>query len=317
MCARLARCDPRLLDFVTWAVLKGCRLFQRVHITPLGLVATSTIPAYDFVAVVPTSATLSVLTLAGDESFPIKVSPQNHGDELEFWSDLTLGSFALIGYFTKALRTGSPRGVRSYLDVLPFDPGMPIGSVADAAQKSPGYAEMIKPLKNFCKAQDVEFDLTFRHAYCLFRRHAIPFWTNTEAGSGGHPDFQHSPFATLGHGDILGMVPVLDLALHSPEPNASIGYPDADMLQWLAQEKKAGIQVEKGYFAMQAQRDIHKGEVITVNKNAYFNFDDATFRAWFGYPNVSQLHQSAESVKIPTATYDDVMEIDNIELTEM
>ncbi|RNF08601.1 uncharacterized protein Tco025E_07130 [Trypanosoma conorhini] len=317
MSARLARCDPRLLDFVTWAVLKGCRLFQRVQITPLGLVATSTIPAYDFVAVVPTSATLSLLNLAEDGSFPLKVSPQNHGEELAFWPDLTYGSFAFIGYLTKALRTGSPRGVRSYLDVLPFDPGMAIGSVADAAQTTKGYSKMIEPLKNVCKSQDVEFNVTFRHAYCLFRRHAIPFWSNTEAGSGGHPDFQHSPYAEESYGDILGMVPVLDLALHSPEPNASIGYPDADMLQWLAQEKKAGIQVDKGYFVMQAQRDIHKGEVITVNKNAYFNFDDATFKAWFGYPNASQLHQSAETVRVPTASCDDVLEAGNPELPEM
>ncbi|RNE99392.1 hypothetical protein TraAM80_08213 [Trypanosoma rangeli] len=317
MSARLARCDPRLLDFVTWTVLKGCRLFQRVHITPLGLVATSTIPAYDFVAVVPTSTTLSLLNLAEDASFPLKVSPQNHGEELAFWPDLTYGSFAFIGYLTKVLRSGSPRGERSYLDVLPFDPGMAIGSVADAAQKTKDYSEMIEPLKRVCKSQDVEFNLAFRHAYCLFRRHAIPFWSNTEAGGAGHPDFQHSPFAEIGHGDILGMVPLLDLALHSPEPNASIGYPDADMLQWLAQEKKAGIQVDKGYFVMQAQRDIHRGEVITVNKNAYFNFDDATFTAWFGYPNVSQHHQSAEGVKAPAESYDNILEAGSPELSGM
>ncbi|KEG13362.1 hypothetical protein DQ04_01051150 [Trypanosoma grayi] len=300
MSTRLARCDPRLLDFVTWAVLKGCRLFQRVHITPLGLMATSTIPAYDFVAVVPTSATLSVITVAEDQSFPLKVSPENHGDELAFWPDLTWGSFVLIGYLAKALRTGYPRGVRSYLDVLPFDQGMPIGRVADVAQKSHGYKELVAPLKNACKAQDADFNLAFRHAYCLFRRHAIPFWSNTEVGSGGHPGFQRSPFAESGHGDIIGMVPVLDLALHSPEPNAAIGYPDTDMLQWLAQEKKAGIQMEKGYFVMQALREIHEGETISVDKNAYFNFDDAMFKAWFGYPNASQLLQGKNGAKVST-----------------
>ncbi|ORC92080.1 uncharacterized protein TM35_000042940 [Trypanosoma theileri] len=297
MNTRLARCDPRLLDFVTWAVLRGCRLFQRVHITPLGLVATKTIPAFDFVAVVPTSATLSVLTVVEDQSFPLKVSPMNHGEELSFWPDLTLGSFVFVAYLAKALRTGYPRGVRSYLDVLPFDQGMPIGRVADLAQQSTEYKEFVAPLKEACKAQDANFDLAFRHAYCLFRRHAVPFWSHTEAGSGGHPDFQNSPFATDSLGDIIGMIPVLDLALHSPEPNASIGYPDADMLQWLAQEKKAGIRVEKGYFVMQALRDIQEGEVVSVNKNAYFNFDDATFKAWFGFPNEPQLQEGVINAK--------------------
>ena len=87
----------------------------------------------------------------------------------------------------------------------------------------------------------------------------------------------------------MGMVPVMDLALHSPKPNATIGYPDAEMLQWLSQQKKAAVQKEKGYFVMQALRDIEEGEVISVNKNAYFNFDDDTFKAWFGYPNTSQV----------------------------
>lgn len=285
---RLTRCNPSLLDFVTWAVLKGCRLFQRVHITPMGLVATERIPEYDFVSIVPMTATQSFLNIVEDSSFPLKLSPKNFGQDLGFWPDLNRGSFAFVGYLTKVLLTGHPRGVQSYLDVLPFVQEMPIGKIADSAQVTDEYKKYVQPLVDQCKVDPMDFDLTFRHAYCLFRRHAIPFWTHTDGWSAGHPFLQNSPFAQ-GDGGIMGMVPVMDLALHSPTPNATIGYPDKEMLQWLAQDRNAGVQVDKGYFVMQAMRDIQEGEVISVDKNAYFNFDDDTFKAWFGYRNISQV----------------------------
>lgn len=292
---RLTRCNPTLLDFVTWAVLKGCRLFQRVHITPMGLVATDQIPEFDFVAIVPAEVTQSVLNIADDPHFPIKVAPSNHGEIIPFWEDLNRGSFAFVAFLAKVLLTSHPRGVRSYLDVLPFDQEMPIGKMADLAQTTKGYKEWTSPLVKQLKAEDSDFDVAFRHAYCLFRRHAIPFWTVTDAGSSGHPFFQHSPFAQQGKGDVMGMVPILDLALHSPTPNAAIGYPDEDMLQWLSQQRKVAVEQGKGYFVMQALRNIDAGEVISVNKNAYFNFDDDTFKAWFGYPNSSQVPAEANA----------------------
>ncbi|CBZ30933.1 conserved hypothetical protein [Leishmania mexicana MHOM/GT/2001/U1103] len=286
---RIARCNPKLLDFVTWAIMKGCRLFQRVHVTPLGLVATERIPEFDFVAVVPVEATQSLLSITDDPSFALKVSPERHGEPVPFWEDLTRGSFTFLGLLTKVLLTGHPRGVQSYLDVLPFDPAMPIGKVADAAQATKGYKEWTAPLVAQCKVEVSDFDVAFRHAYCLFRRHAIPLWSTSDVGGSGHPYFQLSPYARRGKGELMGMVPVMDLALHSPQPNAMIGYPDEEMLQWLSLHKKAAVQQEKGYFVMQAFRDIEEGEVISVNKNAYFNFDDNAFEAWFGYPNVSQV----------------------------
>ncbi|CAJ1012314.1 putative SET domain containing protein [Leishmania naiffi] len=286
---RITRCNPTLLDFVTWAIMKGCRLFQRVHITPLGLLATERIPEFDFVAVVPIEATQSVLSIASDPNIALKVSPERHGESVPFWEDLTRGSFAFVGFLTKVLLTGQPRGVQSYLDVLPFDQAMPIGKVADAAQATKGYKEWTAPLVAQCNVEASDFDVAFRHAYCLFRRHAIPFLSTSDVGSVGHPYFQQSPFAQRGQGELMGMVPVMDLALHSSNPNAMIGYPDEEMLQWLAQQKKAATQHEKGYFVMQALRDIEKGEMISVNKNAHFNFDEDTFKAWFGYPNASQV----------------------------
>lgn len=292
---RLSRCNPSLLDFVTWGVLKGCRLFQRVHITPMGLVATARVPEFDFVAVVPVDVSQSVLNVVDDLTFPLKVSPANHWEETPFWEDLNRGSFAFIAYLTKVLITGHPRGVQSYLDVLPFDQAMPIGKLADIAQTTDGYRDLTAPVVKACKVDRADFDLAFRHAYCLFRRHGIPFWSSSESWGAGHPYFRESPFAKMGTGELMGMVPVLDLALHSPTPNATIGFPDDEMMHWMAQEKQSGVQLDKGYFVMQALRDIQEGEIITVNKNAYFNFDDDTFKAWFGYQNVSQVPGEAET----------------------
>ncbi|KAG5491289.1 hypothetical protein JIQ42_01187 [Leishmania sp. Namibia] len=293
---RIARCEPTLLDFVTWAIMKGCRLFQRIRITPTGLVATERIPEFDFVAIVPVEATQSVLSIANDPGFALRVSPEHHGEPVPFWDDLTRGSFAFVGFLTKVLLTGHPRGVLSYLDVLPFDPAMPISNVADAAQATKGYKEWTAPLVVQCKVAESDFDVAFCHAYGLFRRHAIPFWSTNDTGSAGHPYFKQSPYAQRGQGELMGMVPVIDLALHSPKPNSMIGFPDEEMLQWLSHQRKTVALQEKGYFVMQALRNIEEGEVITVNKNAHFNFDDDTFKAWFGYPNTFQVAaETAES----------------------
>lgn len=54
----------------------------------------------------------------------------------------------------------------------------------------------------------------------------------------------------------MGLVPIIDLALHSPTPNSTIGYPDAEMLQWMMQEKHINAKKDDNYFVMQAMRDI-------------------------------------------------------------
>ncbi|CCW61420.1 unnamed protein product [Phytomonas sp. EM1] len=289
MSVRLARCDPKLLDFVTWVVIRGCRLFQRVHITPKGLLATERIPEYDFVAIVPVGATLSIFNVIEDITFPFKVSSLNHGDKMPFFQDLTRGDFALIAFLAKALLTGNPRGIKMYLDILPCDHKVFIESVLSAAQATEGYQISTHTLLTQCGACRNDFDAAFRHAYCLYRRHAIPFWASHGTWGTGHPYFQNLPFVQAGVGNIMGMVPVLDLSLHSPTPNASIGYPDEEMLLWISQQKKMNTNPRENYFVMQALRDIEKGEMVTTDKNMYFNFDDDTFKDWFGFPNESQV----------------------------
>jgi hypothetical protein len=277
----VAKCDPRLLDVVTWSVMRGIRMFQRVQVRPTGLCAIEPIPVNDFAVVVPCKATISVLNVTEDPLSPVKAGPQNFGEELQWWPDLTWGSFAVIAHMARVILTQQPKGLYSYMDLLPFDPGMPIGKVADAAQKSRMYQQAVRPMQVACRAQEEQFNAALRHAYCLFRRHAVPFWTSA---GGGHPFFSSCELATnctSGKGEIIGLIPLINMAAHSSKPNAVIGSPDSDMLAFLSQER--GI-TEPNLFVLQATRDIHPGEEITVNKNSFYGFDEETFAAWFGFP---------------------------------
>ena len=286
--SRINNFDPRLLDFVTWSVLRGIRLFQRVRVTPKGLIANTNIPQYDFAAVVPAKAVLSVLNVVEDPSFPMKVSPDNLGKELEWWPDLTWGSLCFVGLLARCWITGNVKGVQSYLDVLPFDPAMPIGKVAEAAQRTPEYRSATRALCELTRASEDNFDLAFRHAYCLFRRHGVPLWSAT---GGGHPYFGNSPLCSgaagqkaASSGEVIGMVPIVDMAAHSALPNAALGFPDADMTRWLAEERGIVSSSSEQYIVLQALRDIKEGEVITMDRNQFYGFDRETFNAWFGFP---------------------------------
>lgn len=303
---QIARGDPKYLDVVTWAVLSGVRMFQRVQVTPRGLVAIERIPQYDFGCVVPSKATLSVLNVLNDPTqFPLKCSPANVSDTLRWWSDLSWGSFCFVAYLTRAMISASPRPVQMYLDVLPYDSAMPMAQVAAVSQRTKVYQELTLPLMKACRVNSAdEFNAAFRLAYCLFRRHAVPFWAGGASGM-GHPYFAKSAFVQkCPDCDLLGFVPIMDLATHSSEPNTVVGFPDNEMLAWLGQEK--GIQIDKdsGYFVLQATRDIEAGELLTVNKNAFFNFDEATFEAWFGHPYRTASATPAVSVS-PDSESDD------------
>lgn len=254
-------------------------MFQRVQVTPRGLVATANIPQYDFVSVVPVTAALSPLNVVQDSSFPLKISPQNFGNDLPWWPDMTWGSFAFVAMLTQCWITGNVKGIQSYLDVLPFESSMPIGKMADVAQKSPEYRAAVEPLVNASRSTDENFDHALRHIYCLFRRHGIPLWS---ASTGGHPYFGKNELLAPKQGDLIGLVPTIDFALHSAKPNSAVGFPDSDMRYWLAQEK--GMQMDSEYIVLQATRDIRQGEVITMDRNQFFGFDEETFNAWFGYP---------------------------------
>jgi hypothetical protein len=280
-------------------------MFQRVQVTPNGLQAIERIPEFDFGCIVPTTATLSVINVMEEGGqFPLKCSPARASEILPWWSDLSWGSFCFVSYLARAMLTGNPRSVHMYLEVLPtYDVTMPMALVASASQKTREYQEVTKPLMQSCRVTSVEeFNAAFRQAYCLFRRHALPFWSGAGGGF-GHPHFASSTLVQQNpECDLLGLVPIIDLAAHHQDPNMMVGFPDPEMLAWLGQEKGVRVNKGSGYFVLQATRDVEAGEMLTVNKNAFFNFDEATFEAWFGIPFKTQASETAAPFAKETAT---------------
>lgn len=319
---RASRCDPNLLNFVTWAVLKGCRLFHRVRVEPhVGLRATERIQAYDFVSLTPGEATQSLFTIAEDSRyFPLLTSPQNYGEALPFFTpneapdlaNINRGSFSFICYMAVALFTSQPQGLYSYLRVLPAkDLATSPATLAaelffsSASQKYnvAAFRDYITPVLSHAKISSSEFERAFCHAFGLFRRHAVPLWSPSMRSSPNKSCmsyFEASPFTrydpsdalpklyreteTKLSGEIVGLIPFSDFAAHSREPNAAIGFPDEESLMWIQQEKRMKKLPQNGCVALQALRDIEPGDVITVDKNAFFNFDSSTFEWWFGFP---------------------------------
>lgn len=299
MSSRLAQVEPRLLDFVTWSIIRGCRLFRRVHVTANGLVATESIPQYDFAAAIPCKATLSALSVMENiSSLPsVQLNPSNFGDELTWWPDLTWASFCLLLYLTKAWIQNTNNGITSYLEILPFDPVMPMHKVAAVAQKQKQYQEIVKPVAASCRTTEEHFNSTLNHTYCLFRRHAIPLWTKT---NGGHPFFVEMDLVKkIPRGDLLGFVPLADLAAHSSSPNTVLGIPDSEMMSFLQQER--GFASGESCFVLQATRAIKTGEPITLDRNALFGFDAETFFAWFGFPWHTQVDSTTGRKDAKTA----------------
>lgn len=273
---RGAQMDPQLLDFVTWSIKSGIRLFRRVHVTPSGLVCHTRIPHFDFAVVVPVTTSLSLLNVADDPSFPLRVSPSNYGEVLPWWPQLTWGTFCFVGYLARMWMSGEPAGMQAYLNLLPIDANGFVGKAALESQKGKEYRDAVVPLVG---NDGATFHEAFRQSYCLVKRHSIPVWSHLGYG---HPFFAQTPFGKV-NADAVALVPMIDMATHSAHPNAAVGHPDDEMRIWLAQER--GIPADgKQYFVLQATRDIEAGEYITVDKNAAFRFDKATFEAWFGYP---------------------------------
>lgn len=297
---RVSRCDPYVLDFVTWSVISGCRLFGRVRVDPLaGLVASDHIPEYDFVSLTPAEATQSVLTVIHDSKFPSMCNANTFADETPFGTHLNRGSFSFICYLAAALLTGRPTGLECYLRILPLTADAPMELAARGMTKTPLFHSWTAPVREFLPPDHRKrFHDAFCYAFSLFHRHAIPLWSST-APTPGMSFFSNSllarPFErrsrsvndggkAMASGDILGLAPLVDLAVHSPTPNAGIGFPDEEMLRWIQQERNVKKLPTNGCIVLQALRDIYPGEVVTVDKNSLFHLDEQSFETWFGLP---------------------------------
>lgn len=294
---RVSRCDPYVLDFVTWSVMKGCRLFGRVRVDRrVGLIATDHIPEYDFVSLTPAEATQSVLTVIQDLKFPPLCNANTFDDKTPFGTHLNRGSFSFICYLAVALLTGRPDGLECYLRVLPVEKNAPMELAAREITKMPAFSVWTAPLREV-PGYSNRFHDAFCYAFSLFHRHAIPLWSSS-AATHAMPFFSSSPLARpfhksdsggardleAGSGEVMGLAPLVDLATHSPAPNAGIGYPDEEMLRWIQQERSIKKMPTKGCIVLQALRDIYPGDLVTVNKNSLFHLDEKAFESWFGIP---------------------------------
>jgi hypothetical protein len=274
--------DPHLVNVVTWAVMNGFRHFRRLNITACSLAAKSRIPKFDFIAVLPAVASLSVHTVQTDTSFPLGVTFKNYAEPLPWWNDLNWGTFAQIMHLAKTKLT-TEGGVASYVNLrAPSDNSMALAQHCIALQKSPEYAEMSAKVLTTCRGKTAdELNDAFLRCYLLVKLYGVPLWSSSGVG---HRFFAESQFvrSSKAHGDVVALLPIFDFAGHSATPNATVGQPDDDMVQWLRQERD--LPQSDHLFVLQALRDVEPGEEITVDRNINYNFDPDAFRAWFGFP---------------------------------
>jgi hypothetical protein len=275
--------NPKVIDFVTWGVGRGVRLFQRVHVTDRGgLEASQPIARFDFPVLVPAAAVHSFLRIADDAAFPraLRVAPANYAAAVRWWPDLNWGSLCLTASVAKTLLSGAPAGPAAYLALLPLAEEPPLAAVAREAMRHKLYKELTAPLAAQLNVGRAAFDDAFCRAYCLVRTHGTPIWSRDGTG---HPLFEATPYAAAkAAGDVVGMVPFIDGARHSAAPNCCVGVPDAEMRLWLSRERS--VAAEQHSFVLQATRDIRAGEALTVDKNASYGFEEDAFAEWFGYP---------------------------------
>lgn len=307
--AQLSRCNPHLLDFVTWTVKKGSRLFGRVAVLPEngGLVATELIPKFELVSLTPASSTVSIVSMReGNTFFPILCSPLDYGESMPLFKyALNRGSFSLICFLASVLLSSKPTGLHSYLRLLPLEPNMPMELLARdvLADNKKFFDQFTAPLLQYLELANTEKDALFgalAKAHALFRRYAVPLWSENSGGRGlnyfkGSSFVRHSPQQPHKEwsGEILGLVPLTEFAGHSCEPNAAIGYPDEEILRWVQQEKTLQSitpYVEDGCISLQALRDILPGERITVDKNLHFGLPEDVFLDWFGVSYNPEYH---------------------------
>jgi len=287
-----------LARLVTWSAWKGARWWGRVAVDEglrgRGLFSTQSIPLYDFVLVVPLSATFSFLNFQGDDSFLLRVTSEDFGQQLSWWPDLDWGTFSLVVWLTRAWLTNDPVA-SAYLGSLPRDDrSFPVlRSIARQAMTSPEYRSSTERIAAQLRMPAEVFDSNIEWMYTMVRSRSVPLWSR---GGTGHPAFAETVYAREAKegGDVACLVPFLDLVNHSQEPNSVIGIPEPSMVEYLRKERD--VQASDLY-VIQALRDISPGEEIVVDYNVNYGFDSDMFAAWFDTP----LRAASVSKNMPLA----------------
>lgn len=244
------------------------------------LLARCDVEANDLVVLTPASCATCFVAFS-EAQFELKVSPENYGKRLAWWPELNWGTFCLCVFLAKTLVTSLPSGLSAHLNFLPTGVNDNFEAYAQKVQQNPLYRNCVGPIAASCRISNDQFDHALRRAATIIRCHAVPIWSED---SGGHPWFAETSWAKGGKGDVVALVPMVDLAAHASDPNCVIGHPDTAALSILATQCKLPCGPDAHYFALQATRPIKKGDRFTVNKNVPYGFDEKTFISWFGYP---------------------------------
>lgn len=277
--------DPKLIDMMTWAVAGGARTFRNVRLSDdARLVAAAHIKQYDFVIAVPTSLTFSMLNIAKASSWPqaLRPSPRNYGSPVRWFPGVNWGMLAYTSFATFQALSGVDAGRSAQLTLIAEfcaeDDAFLTRAALEATQTN-HFAALAAPLIAQLRCDSTTFAEAFSLMYCGLRRTSLPLWTQS---GGGSKAFAESPFVHGPHGDVIGSVPLLDLARHSSNPSALAGAPEAEALEWLVVER--GLERGEEYWVLQAARDLYPGDDITIDRNLAFGFGDQDFSAWFGRP---------------------------------
>eukprot|EP00759_Apiculatamorpha_spiralis_P041977 PhF_6_TR40363/c0_g1_i1/m.60068 len=296
----------RLTRLVMWSSKEGARWWGKICIREgprgRGLYSTQHIPTYDFALAVPVKSTFSFLNFETEENFPLRVLPSDYHLPLPWWPDLDWGTFSLMIWLTKNYILHD-QSTAPYLMTLPRDEhAFPVlRSIAKQAIRSTEYRDSVKPVAAMCRVPEEVFDENVLWMYCMIRSRSIPLWSKQGQG---HPYFEQTKYATVSqdhqdvgevvHGDVACMVPLLDMVNHSHQPNATIGIPDQQMMEYLSTEG----EVESPHvFVLQAMREIKAGEELVVDWNTNYGFDKDVFNAWFDTPYVDLQSMYEEDAK--------------------
>eukprot|EP00760_Papus_ankaliazontas_P030018 PhM_4_TR4575/c0_g1_i1/m.16329 len=293
--------SPGVINCVTWSTAKGAKWWGRVGIHSgdrgRGLFCTQPIPQYDFALAVPLEATFSFLNFEKDTDFPLRVSPADFGETLPWWPDLDWGTFSLMMWMTAGYIKNDPR-VAHYMAALPrpqqneqFSSSFVVlNSIASQAMRSREYLEVSSPVAAQCRVPPEMFDFNLAWMYTMIRSRSVPLWSRH---GGGHSYFSTTVYAEEsssspnsrggggGGGDVSCLVPMLDFVNHSHEPNATVGFPDEEMVSFLMKERG---MTSPHMFVLQTQRDLAPGDELLVDYNINYGFDPEMFSVWFDTP---------------------------------
>ena len=90
---------------MVWLSLRGFRHFKNISFQGQYIHSNNKITKNEFIALIPAISTLSIHYPALDLTFPLKLNKNNYRNILQWWPDMTWGTFTLNAYLAYHLTT--------------------------------------------------------------------------------------------------------------------------------------------------------------------------------------------------------------------